>query len=135
MNQPEVLALLRFIAAACPAQKLDEYTADAWAEVLADIDPADAKTAVIKLVRSQPFISCSDIATGVKEIRSNRLRAFGDIGAAPPEILADTQAWLQWERERREGIMSGAITKENDTHPKELMSGGGYGVGGAWWEN
>lgn len=131
MNQPEVLALLRFIAAACPAQKLDEYTADAWAEVLADIAAADAKLAVIEIVRRQPFISCSDIATGVKNIRTNRLRIFGDIGPAPAEILDDTRAWQQWERKRREAIMSGRITRDTEP-PKELTT---LPQRGPWWEN
>lgn len=137
MNLSETVALLRFVAAACPAQKLDEYTPDAWAEVLADIAPADAKTAVINLVREKPFIACSDVVTGVKALRSKRLQAFGDIGTAPPEILDDTRAWVEWERERREGIASGRITHENDTHPKELQSGGLRfgGDGHGWWNN
>lgn len=137
MNMSETTALIRFIAAACPAQKFDEYTADAWTAALDDIDAGDAKIAVIRLVRSNPFISCSDIVKGVKQLRRQRLDAFGDIGSAPREILDDPVAWVKWERERREGILSGRITKENDTHPKELMPAETpYPVArGAWWDN
>lgn len=137
MNMSETTALIRFIAAACPAQKFDEYTADAWATALEDVDAGDAKIATIKLVREKPFIACSDIVTGIKHLRRKRLEAFGDIGSAPREILDDPRAWQKWERERREGILSGRITKENDTHPPELMpSERPYPTaGGAWWTN
>lgn len=136
MNMAETTALIRFISAACPAQKFDEYTADAWTTALEDIDASDAKEATIGLVREKPFIACSDIVTGVKALRTYRLKRFGDIGIAPRQILDDATAWVQWERERREAIASGRLTRENDTHPKELQSGGpSYPGGDGWWNN
>lgn len=136
MNMTEVTTLIRFIAAACPAQRFDEYTADAWSEALSDISPEDAKLATIKLVREKPFLSCSDIVTGVRDIRRRRLDAFGDIGTAPREILDDTQAWVAWERERREDIKSGRITRDNDPL-KELMAlePRAPRTSTGWWDN
>lgn len=136
MNMTETTVLIRFIAAACPAQKFDEYTADAWSEALADVDAGDAKLATVKLVRDQPFISCSDIVNGVRDIRKRRLDAFGDIGTAPAEILDDANAWVAWTRERREDIKSGRLTRDNDPlrelmalePPKPNTSTG-------WWDN
>lgn len=75
MNPTESLALTRFVRAACPQQKFDEYTPDAWHELLADLQFADCRAAVTALGKRQPFISPAEIRTEVVRIRAERIRA------------------------------------------------------------
>lgn len=88
MNPTESLALIRFVRAACPQQKLDEYTPDAWHELLADLPFADCKAAVIELAKRQPFVSPAEIRTEVRRARNERCRA----NMADPEYERDDVA-------------------------------------------
>lgn len=75
MNATQSLALTRFVRAACPQQKLDEYTPDAWHELLADLPFTGCKAAVVELAKRQPFISPAEIRTEVRRLRIERCRA------------------------------------------------------------
>lgn len=72
MNETQMAILVRDVKALCPAQKFDEYTPDAWLEVIGDLDYDDAHAAIVALGRQQPFIGPSDIATEVRRVSNTR---------------------------------------------------------------
>jgi hypothetical protein len=95
MNPQEAMALCRFTAACCPSQKIDEYTPDAWGLLLEDIRFDDAKEAVVKVARKQPWVSPAEIIAEVKKIRAKRISEHGPI--IPPAGLdpIETVEWLK----------------------------------------
>lgn len=104
MNPAESLALTRFVRAACPQQKLDEYTPDAWHELLADLTFADCKTAVVALGKQQPFISPAEIRAEVRRRRNERCRA----DMTDPDYPADdVQGGLAAIKARRRALGNG----------------------------
>src|SRR5690606_14585339 len=50
MTPEEAVILARYVKAMCPQQRLDEYTADAWYDVLAPYPLEDARAAVARHV-------------------------------------------------------------------------------------
>lgn len=76
MNNQEAVALARYVRALCPHQKMDEYTADAWGDVLADFDFETCKQAAAALGRVQPFIAPAEIIAEVRKERRTRLANF-----------------------------------------------------------
>lgn len=96
MNAQEAAMLCRFAKAACPQQAIDEATPDAWAVLLEDVRFADAKAALVNVVRSQPFVSPAEIRSEVKRIRSKRVLDFGPL-PAPPAGLTDSEE-IDWQR-------------------------------------
>lgn len=104
MNASEANRVLRKVLAYCPAQSVDEYTPDAWAEALDDIRAADALEVVARIGRRelQPgerrFIEPGHIRAEVRRIRADRLERHGD-PTPPPELSpADYAAWLRAAR-------------------------------------
>lgn len=79
MNAKEALSIVRIVRAACPAQKLDEYTIDVWADALADTDFGEAREAVRRLVRRQPFIAVSEIIGEVAQHRRDAMRRLASL--------------------------------------------------------
>jgi hypothetical protein len=72
----EIVILTRYVRAVCPQQKFDEFTPDAWYDVLAAYDLDDARNAVITHVRQgNSFVSAGEITTGIKTIRAARVTA------------------------------------------------------------
>lgn len=118
MNPAEVLTLTRIVKGACPAQQIDTYTPDIWAEILGGIQFGDARQAVIDLARRQPFIAASDIVTEVKRIRGARFDGirYDQLGAAAnPD---DPAAYLQQTRADRRAIGDGRGLTEPATGPQ-----------------
>lgn len=79
MNRPEAVMLCRLVKSLCPAQTMDEWTPDAWALALDDVDYDDAKQAVVAIVK-QPiepgrsrYVEPSHIRGEVKRIRAKRI--------------------------------------------------------------
>ena len=103
MNRADAIRLCRYVHAATPAQKLDEYTPQAWADILEDLPCSfdDARAAVIAIKRRQVFVDCSDIIAEVRRIRDERLERT-PLPPVPPEVLDNGPAYLEWrEREIR----------------------------------
>ncbi|TXL91623.1 hypothetical protein [Streptomyces sp. IB2014 016-6] len=73
MNQDEAIMLLEYVSAACPAQRVGEFTPDVWGELLAPYDLTDARAAVLAVARRQPFVSPAEIITEIKERREERI--------------------------------------------------------------
>lgn len=74
MKLTEVVNLVRLLRAIAPAQKFDDYTAEAWQPILDDVRSEDAFAAVKELGKRLPFISPADIRTEVRRLRSERMR-------------------------------------------------------------
>ena len=105
MNSTEIAGLCRYVAAMCPAQKMDEATPDAWSHVLRDVRVEDARDAVIELAKRQQFIAPSEIRAEVRRIRSKRLEAPD---AEPPaEAAASPTAYISWLRRERRAVADG----------------------------
>lgn len=109
MNAQECLALTRAVAAICPAQKFDDYTPDAWRELLGDLEFTDARAAVFALGRVQPFIPPCDIRSEVARIRKGRIDE--NPMPEPPSELTVAE-YLVWLRETKTAIADGRMTTQ-----------------------
>jgi len=71
----ETVLFIRYVRACCPQQAIDEYTADAWHDVLA-CEPwltlAEARAAVVQIKRRQPFADVSEVIAEAKAARRQR---------------------------------------------------------------
>lgn len=73
MTPHETLLLARYVKACCPQQAIDEYTPDAWHDLLGDLPATDCREAVIAVAKRQPFVSPAEIRAEIKRIRRDRL--------------------------------------------------------------
>jgi len=97
VNEEEAVMLARYVRALCPQQKFDEYTADAWGDVLANHDFDACKQAAISLGRKQPFIAPAEIIAEVQRGRDERLDDFQyepDPDESPAEYIANRRAQM-----------------------------------------
>lgn len=76
MTPDETVILARYVRALCPQQKFDEYTPDAWHDILGDYQLADARQAAASVARRQPFVAPAEIAHEIAKIRSTRTHDF-----------------------------------------------------------
>lgn len=76
MTPAEAVILVRYVRALCPQQKFDEYTPDAWHDLLGHYDFDACKTAAVQLARRQPFIAPAELITEVRRERDKRLANF-----------------------------------------------------------
>lgn len=118
MTPQETLLLLRYVKACCPQQAMDEYTPDAWHDLLGDLSFADCKDAAKTVAQRQPFVAPSEIRDAVREIRGARLDRT-PLPPAPPEIAADGRAYAEWKAEQTRRIADG------ETELRALPGGGG----------
>lgn len=107
MNAEEAVALCRFTAACCPAQKFDEFTPDAWGLILADIRLVDAKDAVVEIKKTSTWVDPSDIIREVRKVRAARIAQHGEL--IPPANLDpdNVPEYVKWLRAAREAIGDG----------------------------
>src|SRR6185437_11119173 len=84
--------LTRYVKACCPQQQIDEYTPDAWHDLLGDLSLADCRAAVAEVAKRQPFVAPSEIRAEVRRIRDKRLQDT-EIPPPPPELLDDPDAY------------------------------------------
>lgn len=87
MTPSETVALTRYVKACCPQQQIDDYTPDAWFDLLGDLEMADCHAAVKVVCKRQPFIAPAEIRAEVRRIRNERLAR--EPVPAPPHELAD----------------------------------------------
>lgn len=120
MNKTETVLLCRYVKAMCPAQAIDEYTPDAWADILDDVELDEAKAAIREGIRDRGwrFIDVTDVVDGVRQRRRARLdewvRAFGPL--LPPYELGDKpKQEHEWLMSARRRILDGEVT-----HPSQL---------------
>jgi hypothetical protein len=83
----ETVKLTRYVHACCSQQHIDDYTPDAWFDLLGDLELADCKAAVAEVAKRQPFVAPAEIRAEVRRIRNERLSRA--IVPAPSAELAD----------------------------------------------
>lgn len=76
MSPDETVVLARYVRALCPQQKFDEFTPDAWHDVLGHCPLNDAREAAARIARSQPFVAPAEIIAEIKRLRAERLDGF-----------------------------------------------------------
>lgn len=110
MTPIEAAVLCKFTKAACPQQAIDEYTPDAWAELLDDIRFEDAKVAVKAIAKRQPFVAPAEIIDEVKRTRADRVKRYF-ANASPPSGL-DAAEYAEWYRVTVTAIADGDYAPE-----------------------
>lgn len=73
MTPTEAVRLIAFVTQISPAQKFDEFTADAWHALLEDVPFGDSLEAVKRIGRRQPYVAPADVIAEVRVIRRERL--------------------------------------------------------------
>lgn len=99
MTRTEALALTRYVQALCPAQKLDQYSADAWHDVLGDLPLEVAKKAAAMCARRRPFVAPSEIVEAATRLR-RAVRAQVEREAADADAPQDGAAYVEWRRQQ-----------------------------------
>lgn len=106
MKPTEAVILTEYVQACCPQQVIGEYTADAWFDLLGDLDLTDCKTAVQTVAKRQPFVAPSEIRAEVRRIKDERLER-NPVPAPPPELLDDPIAYNGHLRRSAQAIAGG----------------------------
>lgn len=88
MTSEEAVIIVAYVRACCPQQRMDEYTPDAWHDLLGDLALGDCRAAARAVAQRQPFVSPSEIREEVKRIREARLGPPGP-GLSPIPPPAD----------------------------------------------
>jgi hypothetical protein len=108
MNDADVTLLCRVLAALTPQQQWDEFTADAWAEVLAPYDFAfeEARAAAAAIKRRQPYVDPHDLIAQVQRDRrpaaeAAHLATLFDRDALQASIEAADEAFMRKLAARR----------------------------------
>lgn len=115
MNYTEAAVLVRYVRALCPQQKFDEYSADAYHDLLGHYDLESCKRAAAELARRQPFIAPAEIIDEVITERNGRLKNFQ---YEPGPDDDDPREYLRRFRDQLAAVADGR-------RPAELPSGGG----------
>lgn len=106
MNPKEAVLLTRYVRALCPQQKFDEYTADAWFDVLGDWPLATAQEAAAAVARKQPFVSPAEIIAEIRQQRDAKADSFqgpglpAEVPDADPDDIPAYLAALRTQRTR-----------------------------------
>lgn len=106
MTPKEAVVLARYVKACCPGSQIDEYTPDAWHDLLGDLSLADCREAVVAVARRQPFVSASEIRAEVLRVRAERLKET-PVPPPPPELLDDPEAYKAYLRQSAKRIADG----------------------------
>lgn len=69
MNILEMGKLLAYVAGACPQQKMNAATPDAWGDILGNLEYEECKAAAAAIAARQPFVAPSEI---IREIADSR---------------------------------------------------------------
>lgn len=105
MTPEETVLLTRYCRALFPNQPFDEYTADAWHDVLGHRDLTDCRAAAVTVQARQPFISAGEIETEVRKVREGRLGAA--VEPPPDTDPDDVPGWLARRRDNIHAIAAG----------------------------
>jgi hypothetical protein len=106
MTPREAVLLTRYAKACFPQQPIDEYTADAWFDILGDLALADCKAAIVAVARQKPFIAPSEILAEVRRVRADRV-ARAALPAPAPSTAENAASYRESLRASIETIASG----------------------------
>ena len=70
MTHRESGMLVAYVAGACPQQKMNELTPDAWHDILGHLDYAECRQAARAVASRQPFVAPSEIIAEIAAARS-----------------------------------------------------------------
>lgn len=129
MTPSETVVLARYVRALCPQQKFDEYTPDAWHDVLSEYQLADARAAAAAVAKRQPFISPAEIIDEIRQQRVDNVRDIQGAGQAaevPDADPDDVPAYLAALRAQRTRAADGLELKPRPM--KQLLAGVGNTV-------
>lgn len=119
MTPTETVAYVRYLKAVFPQQAFDEYTSDAWHDVIGHLDLADARHAAVSVAWRQPFVSPSEIIaeaerkqrshpytrTAAEAIGQSNLRELTAAAVPPTDEYRTALAEMkQKQRERNESL-------------------------------
>ncbi|SFY52098.1 zinc finger domain-containing protein [Streptomyces sp. F-1] len=110
MTPDETVVLARYVRALCPQQKFDEYTPDAWHDVLGDLPLDAARTAAAAVARRQPFVSPAEIRGEYLTQRADTAADFQGPGLSaeiPDADPDDVPAYLAAIRAQRHRAANG----------------------------
>jgi hypothetical protein len=112
MTPDEMVFLTRYVHALCPAQKFDDYTEEAWMDVLGRFTLAECRAAAATAAGESAFVSAADIAGIARRNRTARLKIHNEI--EPPDADPDDpEAYIKALRQERHAVAVGAT--EPDT--------------------
>lgn len=119
MTRQEAVALCRYVKACCPQQAMDEYTPDAWHDLLGGLDAGDCRKAARAVAQRQPFVSPSEISEEVRRMRTERIGPAGPgLGPTPPPADPDdTAAYLAALRTQQAQVAAGRLPREAPALP------------------
>jgi hypothetical protein len=70
MTHEETVQLARYVKACCPQQQIDDYTPNAWYDLLGHLELAECREAAASVARRKPFVAPSEIIREVADARS-----------------------------------------------------------------
>lgn len=111
MTEHDAIDLCRWAKACCPHQHFDEFTYEAWFELLRDLRAEDVKDAITTVAQNRPFVAPAEIRTEVARVREARRKAFGPLPVPPPEIADDVAADLAYRRHALRAISDGTVLR------------------------
>jgi hypothetical protein len=121
MTHAEAVMLCRYAKAACPQQQFDEYTPDAWSDLLSDLRFVDCQLALKTVVQRQPFVAPAEVRDEVARIRSRRLSDYGPI-PEPEHLDHDSPTFNRDYRdylaEIRRDVADGTLTRPIEPEPE-----------------
>src|SRR5690606_24391653 len=118
MTPDETFILARYFRALFPQHKFDEYTPDAWHDVLGDIPLDAARAAAATVARRQPFVSPAEIRAAYTAQRENTaadIQGPGLPAAIPDADPDDVPAYLAAVKEQRTRAADGQL------HPRPVQ--------------
>ncbi|MBQ0827661.1 zinc finger domain-containing protein [Streptomyces tagetis] len=96
MTPKEAVLIAKYVATLCPQQKFNEFTPNAWGNVLAPYAFEEAQAAVDAVSSRQAFVSPSEIITEIKARRAERIELANVVYDGDPlETGAESAAALR----------------------------------------
>lgn len=113
MTREETVLLCRYVRACCPQQAIDQYTPDAWYDLLGDLRLDDCRQAVKAVAQRQPFVAPAEIRAEVRRIREERIGPAGPgLGPVPPPADPDDpKGYLAAMRAQQRAVGDGRLPR------------------------
>jgi hypothetical protein len=95
MTPRETVLLTRYVKACCPQQAIDEYTPDAWFDLLGDLNLIDCRRAVAEVGKRQPFVAPAEIRAEVRRLREALIPDRSQLPSPGADLADHPVAWEQ----------------------------------------
>lgn len=101
VNAKEASVLCRYVKALCPQQQFDEFSPDAWFDLLGELSLELARVAARNVARRQPFVAPSEILGEVARMRKLVGKRVGPaVDVAEGDLPFDVAQYLAAMRRR-----------------------------------